>query len=292
MTLVHVARLIPRRSGQKIFSALGGLADRVFKKDRERAVDNMAIAFPESNYSVRRAMTRAMFKNIGRNVFDFINLEGASADTLADLVEEVRGMHHFETAKQTGKGIIVITGHIGCFEIMPAYFVSIGHPVTVVARRMRDSRLNDRLVAVRASVGVKTIDRDASAREMIRVLKKGEILGVLIDQHTNVAGVYVPFFDKPAFTPTGVAKLSCLTGASILPMAVFLNRKGKHTIHVLPPIEPPREIADKAGTIEALTAEYSLAVERLIRVDPKQWAWFHHRWREPGRTNADYAANA
>lgn len=292
MSIVGLARLIPRPMGLKLFSGLGGLVDRVFTKDRKRAVDNMAIAFPESSYSVRRAMTRAMFKNMGRNVYDFINLEGASADALARLVENVQGMDNFEKARQKGKGIIVITGHIGCFEIMPAYFSSLGHAVNVVARRLRDKKLNDRLVAVRASVGVRTVDRDAGAREMIRVLHRGELLGVLIDQHTDVAGVYVPFFGRPAFTPTGVAKLSCLTGASILPMAVFLNRKGKHVIHVLPPIEPPRDISNKENAIEALTAEYSLAVERLIRVDPKQWAWFHHRWREPGATNVGYAADA
>lgn len=292
MSIVGLARLIPRPLGLKLFGGLGGLAYNVFTKDRRRAVDNVAIAFPESNYPVRRAMIRAMFKTMGRNVYDFINLEGASHQTLAALVEDVKGMGHFEKARQKGKGIIVITGHIGCFEIMPAYFVSIGHRVTVVARRLRDKKLNDRLVGVRASVGVDTVDRNASAREMIRVLRKGEILGVLIDQHTDVAGMYVPFFGRPAYTPTGVAKLSCLTGASILPMAVYLNRRGKHVIHVLPPIDPPREIRDKARTIESLTAECSLAVERLIRVDPKQWAWFHHRWRESGATNVGYAVDA
>jgi KDO2-lipid IV(A) lauroyltransferase len=157
---------------------------------------------------------------------------------------------------------------------------------------MRDQRLDEELVAIRASVGVTTIDRDSSPREMIKSLRRGEILGVLIDQHTDVGGMYVPFFEKPAFTPTGVAKLACLTGAPIVPMADFLNANGKHTIQVLPPIVPPDVVTDKSATVERLTKECSLAVEQLIRIDPKQWVWFHHRWREPEGTDVENTATA
>jgi KDO2-lipid IV(A) lauroyltransferase len=212
---------------------------------------------------LREALTKAMFKNLGRNVFDFLNLKNATPAKLASLVDGVQGMECFERAAARGKGVIVITGHIGCWELMPPYFASLGYRATVVGRRMRDQRLDEELVAIRASVGVTTIDRDSSPREMIKSLRRGEILGVLIDQHTDVGGMYVPFFEKPAFTPTGVAKLACLTGAPIVPMADFLNANGKHTIQVLPP-----------------------------RIDPKQWVWFHHRWREPEGTDVENTATA
>jgi KDO2-lipid IV(A) lauroyltransferase len=274
-----------------MFSGFGGLAGRLAKRDRRRAVDNLAIAFPESPAMVREAMAAAMFKTLGRNVFDFLNLKKASPEKLASLVDGVRGMECFQKAAAHGKGVIVVTGHIGCWELMPPYFVSLGYTATVVGRRMKDQRLNDELVAIRKSVGVTTVDRDDSPREMLKVLKRGEILGVLIDQHTSVGGMYVPFFNRPAFTPTGVAKLSCLTGAPIVPMADFLNHNGKHTIQVLPPIMPPEVVTDKEAAIEKLTADCSLAVENLIRIDPKQWVWFHHRWREPEERNIDVAAN-
>lgn len=286
-TLAGLARIVPRRLGLRVFSGLGALAGRVFRSDRRRAVDNLAIAFPESPAMVREAMASAMFKTLGCNAFDFLNLKNASADRLAWLVERVEGMEHYERAASAGRGVIVITGHIGCWELMPPYFVSLGHAVTVVARRMNIGRLNDELVAIRASVGVTTIDRDASPREMIKPLKRGEILGVLIDQHTRVGGTWVPFFGRPAFTPTGVAKLACLLGSPIVPMADFLGRSGRHTIRVLPPIVPPERVGDKAAAVERLTTECSLAVERLIRIDPKQWVWFHHRWREPEGERGD-----
>jgi KDO2-lipid IV(A) lauroyltransferase len=290
--MARLAWAMPRRVGLRLFSGLGDLIGRVLKRDRRMAVDNLAIAFPQSHRMVREAMARAMFKNLGRNVFDFLNLKNASARHLESLVESVRGLEYFEETMSAGKGAIVITGHIGCWELMPPYFVNRGYLVTVVARRMKDSRLAEELVAIRSSVGVTTVDRDSSPREMARVLKRGEVLGVLIDQHTSVGGTYVPFFNRPAFTPTGVAKLAMLTGAPIVPMADFLNHNGRHTIHVLPPILPPENVTDRETAIHELTAECSLAVERLIRIDPKQWVWFHHRWRKAESAEVEYAANA
>jgi KDO2-lipid IV(A) lauroyltransferase len=96
--------------------------------------------------------------------------------------------------------------------------------------------------------------------------------------------MYVPFFDRPAYTPTAVAKMALATGAAILPMGIYLGRNGRHVVHVAPPIpvdRSPRDAASKDALVRALTCECSLAVERLIRLDPTQWVWFHHRWREP-----------
>jgi len=291
-SIVFMARATPRKAGLGAFSALGGLVGRLYKKDRRRAVDNLGIAFPESPVMVREAMAKAMYKNLGGNVFDFLNLKGSTPEKLASLVESVRGMECFHRANDAGKGVIVITGHIGCWELLPPYFASLGYRATVVARRMRIENMNDELVAARASVGVTTVDRDASPREVIKPLKRGEILGVVIDQHTSVGGMYVPFFGKLAYTPTGVAKLALLTGSPIVPMADFLGRNGKHTIQVLPAIIPPENVTDKDEAVERLTAECSLAVENLIRIDPKQWVWFHHRWREPEGNNVEAAVNA
>jgi KDO2-lipid IV(A) lauroyltransferase len=292
ISLARLARLIPRKVGQSAFGTLGGWMGRILKKDRQRAIDNLAVAFPQAPLMVREAMVAAMFKTLGRNIYDFLNLKNASTDRLHSLVGSVKGMDHFQRAEALGRGVIVITGHIGCWELMPPYFVTLGHRANVVARRMRDKRLAQELIAIRASVGVTTVDRDSSPRSMIRSLNRGELLGVLIDQHTSVSGAYVPFFGRPAFTPTGVAKLAILSGAPIVPMADFSSGSGKHTIQVLPPIVPPKDPTDKETAIRQVTTECSLAVESLIRIDPKQWVWFHHRWREPERTNVEYVESA
>lgn len=288
-SLFGLARLLPRRAGQRFFGGLGTAGARLLSSDRRRAVENLGVAFPEAPEMIRAAMARAMFKSLGRNLYEFLRLEGASAETLAERVERVVGMDNYLTARARGRGVIGITGHIGCWELTPAYFVSRGYPVSAVARRMQVNRLNERLVDIRRSVGVVTLDRDESPRAMIKVLKRGEILAVLIDQHTRVAGVYVPFFNRPALTPTAVAKIALMTGAPIVPMAIFMNARGKHEVHVLPAIEPGIYTGKRDDVVAQLTADCSTAVERLIRIDPKQWVWFHNRWREPEGAEAVYA---
>jgi KDO2-lipid IV(A) lauroyltransferase len=290
--LFAFARLWPRRAGLALFAGLGTLAERCFAKDRRRAIENLGIAFPAAPGPIRGALASAMFKALGRNTYEFLRLGGSSQRRLQSLVERVDGMEHFLEAHRRGKGVIVITGHIGCWELLPAYFVSLGYAVSVVARRMKVRRLNERLVGVRRSVGVTTFDRDDPPRPMLAVLHRGEILGVLIDQHTRVAGMWVPFFGHPAYTPTAVAKLALATGASIVPMGIFMGPRGRHVVRVQPAIR-----TDRAGSREeivgSITAACSLAVEELVRMDPKQWVWFHHRWREPateGRAEAAYAA--
>jgi len=272
------ARGMPPALGHRVFSGLGGLAGRFLGRDRRRATENLAAAFPEAAPMVRQAMVRGMFRTLGRNVYEFLRIEGASTRALAERVERVEGLEWFERACAAGHGVIGITGHIGCWELIPAYFASRGYKVNVVARRMRTERLNDRLLAMRRSVGVSSMDRDASPREIVAVLERGELLGVLIDQHTRVSGVYVPFFNRPALTPTAVAKMALMTGAKILPMGIFLNHRGKHVLHVLPEVEPAPG-GTREERVRALTAACSLAVERLIRIDPLQWVWFHERWR-------------
>ncbi|HXV13591.1 MAG TPA: lysophospholipid acyltransferase family protein [Candidatus Krumholzibacteria bacterium] len=293
--LIGVARAVPRRLGSAAFAGIGALAARAFERDRLRAVENIAVAFPDAPAPIRAALARASFKALGRNVYEALRLSGMSPQSVRERVERVEGMEHFLDAHRAGKGVIVITGHIGCWELLPAYFVSLGYPVSVVARRMKSERLNAKLVAMRASVGVKSLDRDENPRRMIEPLRRGEILGVLIDQHTRVAGMYVPFFGRPAYTPTAVAKLALATGAAIVPMGIYLGRGGRHVVRVAPaiPIDATlRDSPNKDAAVRAITAECSLAVEQLIRFDPAQWVWFHHRWREEERDEGAQVAYA
>ncbi len=278
--LLRMARVTPRRAGHALFGRMGLLAARMFPEGRRRAVDNLGIAFPEAPEPFRRALATAMFRTLGRNAYEFLRLDGASREATLERVERIEGMENFLEVYREGRGVIGVTGHIGCWEILPAHFVALGYRVSVVARKMRVERLNRRLVGIRSSVGVETIDRDDNPRRMFEPLRRGEILGVLIDQHTRVAGMWVPFFGRPAFTPTAIAKIALASGAPIVPMGIFLGSNGRYVIHVLPAIRPEGwKRCEKERAVREITEACSLSVERLIRIDPKQWVWFHHRWR-------------
>ena len=286
--LRRLARGIPRQTGFRIFSAIGSAAGLVLREDRRRAIDNLEIAFPDMPLSFRKAMTSAMFKSLGRNAFEFLNLEGSTSEELLGRVERVVGQEHLDEARSRQKGLITITGHIGCWELMAAYWVRRGYPVNVVGRELYEKRLNRELIRLREALGYHTIDRDTGGREMLRILHNDEVLAVLIDQHTRVDGIYVPFFSRPAHTPTGVARMAHATGVPILPMAIFMTAPGKHEIRILPIIESNRD-ADRDTEVERLTRECSKSIEELIRFDPKQWVWFHKRWRDEEKSELNYA---
>ncbi len=285
--LRRTARMLPRPVGPAVFAGIGDLAGRLRVRDRRRAADNLARAFPTMPAPAREAMVRAMYRALGRNAWEFLALEGASPEAVRARVTRVDGAAFMEAAASEGRGVIAVTGHIGCWELLAAYFAATGYRVSVVARRLRIERLNARLVAMRASVGVRTLDRDADARAMIETLRAGGALGVLIDQHTRVSGEYVPFFGRPAHTPTGVARLAMLTGAPLVPMASYRCRDGCYAIRVLPPIRarriPAADRARRRDEVIRVTAACSAALEELIRHDPTQWVWFHDRWRGHAR---------
>ncbi len=276
--LTCAARGLPRGVGLRVFSAMGSAASRLFPRDRDRALENLRFAFPEMPEPIRNAMASAVFKTLGKNFFEFLNLEGSSDERLSNLVERVEGQPYLDEAMGVGKGLIAVTGHIGCFELLAGYFARRGYRLNVVGRELWEKRLNERLLRIRESMGYRTIDRDSGGKEILRALRERQVVAVLIDQHTRVSGIYVPFFNRPAHTPVGVAKLALATGAPILPMAIYMRRGGRHEIRILPQIGVP-EGGDKDGQIAELTRRCSLAVEELVRYDPTQWVWFHNRWR-------------
>ncbi len=284
------ARSLPRGAGLKVFSSIGGTAGRLMKTDRATALANLGIAFPQATPLFHRALVNAMYKTLGANMYEFLTLRGSSKERLTNLVERVDGLEYLDEAHGRGKGLIGVTGHIGCWELLAAYFANTGYEVNVVGRELWEKRINREVIKIRESVGYRTIDRDKGGKDLIRVLRRKGIVAVLIDQHTRVSGVYVPFFNKPAHTPTGVARLAMSTGATILPMAIYMTEAGKHAIRILPAIEMPDASLDRDEQTKIVTGRCSSAIEDLIRLDPKQWVWFHRRWREPEGMEANYAA--
>ena len=136
------------------------------------------------------------------------------------------------------------------------------------------------LVGMRRRHGISSIPRGASAVSAYKVLKRGEILAMLIDQDIDVDGLFVPFFGVPAHTPRGAAAFALRSGAAIVPLAIHMQPDGSHRITVLPALETPPADLPEGERIDELTRRCSQAVERLIRIYPQQWVWFHDRWRD------------
>jgi len=174
--------------------------------------------------------------------------------------------------------VIAITGHVGNWELLAAEMAQRGYPATVVARRVKDERFQALVGELRHENGLVVLDRDSPSfvQDVRAELEKNRIVALLIDQDTRGAGVWVPFFGRPARTPPGAAVLALRKQAAVI--AIFIERRpnGGHRITVQP-IEPVE--GGSRDRVIALTARMTEAIEAQIRHNPVEWVWWHERWR-------------
>ena len=277
--LILATRILPRKPGLKLFSKFGLIAYILYAKEREIALKNTAIAFPEMDPVIREAFVKGSFSALGRNVYDALRLNFIGRKEVISLCR-IEGEENIEEPYRSGRGVIALTGHIGCWEMMAAYVSHKGYKVSVIAQRLPDPVLNDWLLKLRERHGLRVIQRGISAVSAMKVLNRGEVLGVLIDQDIDIDGIFVPFFGAPAFTPIGTALLALKTGAAIVPMGIHMEPDGHHRIVVMKELEHPPEELDMQERIRILTERCSLAIEKLVRLYPQQWVWFHDRWKK------------
>lgn len=271
---------------------MGGIAGRlgylVAGRKRRRVLGHLAIAFPDRPDAERKAMARRVFRRLGQNAAEVIKLPAYDRDTVLDLAR-FEGVEHLKDAVAAGKGALLLTGHIGCWELMAAALSLEGLPLNVIAREVYDPRLDRIILGTRMAHGVRTIQREArsAAREILRVLRRGEILGLLIDVDIKAPGAFVPFFGKPAWTPTGAAAFSLRTCAPAV--MGFINREGsRYVIRLEPPLHPV-VTGDRDADLRENTARYTARIEAAIRRQPEDWVWTHRRWRRmPGPEGEPY----
>jgi KDO2-lipid IV(A) lauroyltransferase len=200
------------------------------------------------------------------------------ADRLSSIVT-LRGLENLQAAMDRGKGVVYMTGHVGNWELM-ADAVARHFPVSVVAAPLEPEAVNDMIVGLRARMGVKTIvrNRPGAARELIRVFRENRILGILIDQDTDVEGVFVEFMGRPAWTPTAAAQMAIKFGAPVVFGYARRERDNSHTVVLEGPLKLFRTGNDEED-IRTNTAMFTNMIEKAILQNPEQWVWMHRRWR-------------
>ena len=262
-------RYLPKGLG----AALGMLAWYLTPRQRRLAREHLAIAFPEKTEDERDRIGRRSFGNLGRAMLEAARGDARNVDLAAGDEAMLRA------AQAEGKGVVVVTGHLDNWELFARRIAMLGLPCGTVAKEAQDPRLTALLKTSRESTGMRVFWRGSplAARELIRFLKSGGILGILIDQDTRVAGHFVPFFGRLAFTPRAAGDLAVRLGA---PMIFGCARKVAGNLHriVLRRIDAPRT-GDRDQDSLALTAAATRAIEDEIRANPAGWVWMHPRWR-------------
>lgn len=274
-----IGRRIPLPLGRFLGRKLGSLAYLVAKRERRKALANLAIAFPEWPDAQRTETTRAMFRHLGTSLFEIAwmpNMDVATRDRLT----VIEGAEPLLALIDAGRGVVVFTAHCGNWEWMSYAVGLFGRPTTVLQRERDAPEMNRYITEHRARSGVRTIDRGSAAagRELIHSLRRGGILAFLIDQNLRTDSVKVDFFGRPALTPIGPAKLAVRTESVVVDILIERLPDGRHRMKIGEPLFCKRD-----DDPVALTAHMTRLIEAQIRRVPEQWVWMHDRWRERPR---------
>ena len=276
---LSVINLIPLKWRIFFFEGLGQFIYAFDDRHRRIALRGLTLAFPEKDPKERDEIARSAFRNLGRLAAEFFLLPGLNEKNLAQYIS-FEGLENFYQAYEKGKGILFLTAHFGNWEWMAALFaLQTHHPCHVVIRPL-DSGFLDRVVEqLRTSTGNRTIPKQKAMGQILRLLKAGEIIGILLDQ--NMAwqeGVFVDFFGEKACTNTGMALLALKTEAPVLPVFNIRQKDGRYRVVIEPEI-PLVRTRDKDRDVTENTQRFTQIIERYIRNYPDHWLWLHQRWK-------------
>ncbi|HEX5760629.1 MAG TPA: lysophospholipid acyltransferase family protein [Thermoanaerobaculia bacterium] len=275
LALRGTLRALPHATARRAGRAVGAIAHRLDRRHREVARQNLALALPELPEAARRRIAAACFRHFGSALCDAIS---STRFGDADLRERVtlEGWEHLEVAEAAGRGVFILSPHIGFWEMVPPVVGRWRGPFHIVFRPPDNPWLDRELRALRERWHGVGVPKRGAARRMLEVLRAGGRIGILIDQRVQPReGIEVPFFGRPARTTPVLARLSLRTGAPVVPVAVIPAPSGRYRFVVRPAIFPEGE---GEGAVAALTRRYLAVAEEQIRQHPEMWLWMHRRW--------------
>lgn len=281
---VYGLRLLPRGLARAVGAAIGAIAFRGLGRLRRVGLRNLELAFPEMSAQQRVAILRSEYRNLGFLLAEFCKMPDYTAATASQFIR-YEGLENYLRAREKGKGVLVLTGHLGAWELSSFYHSLMGMPMGMVIRRL-DNPLVDAFVnRIRCLRGNRVIHKDDFARGLIASMRAGETVGILMDTNmTPPQGVFVPFFGVQACTASGMARIAAKTGAAVVPGFLLWERtERRYVLHFGDPLEVVHT-GDAEQDALVNTAAFTAAIEGYVRQYPEQWLWMHRRWktRPPG----------
>jgi KDO2-lipid IV(A) lauroyltransferase len=267
-----------------IGAAIGAIAFRVLGRLRRVGIRNLELAFPEMTAADREAILRSEYQSLGFLLAEFCKMPDYTAATASRFIR-YEGLENYLAARERGKGVLVLTGHLGAWELSSFYHSLMGMPMGMVIRRL-DNPLVDAFVnRIRCLHGNRVIHQDDFARRLIASMRAGETVGILMDTNmTPPQGVFVPFFGVAACTASGMARIAAKTGAAVVPgFLLWEESERRYVLHFGKELDVIRT-GDSEQDALGNTASFTAAIEGYIRQYPEQWLWLHRRWktRPPG----------
>ena len=271
--------ILPQRKVDGLCDALGRLWYRLDARHRQVALRNLDQAFGgETTPGQREQLAKKAFANLMRIPFEIGRaMKWTEQDCLRYF--HVEGKERIQAAMQKGRGLLVLTGHMGNWELLPPMVLMLGTPVTTTYRPLKFAPADTFFLQLRSRFGSRMVSKKQAMRKILRALQKEECVCMLFDQTSRRAtGAFVDFFGRKAWTNTGLALLALKTEAPVLP--AFILRDGDRFRVEIGNEIPLVKSGSKARDVLENTRQYNKALEQIIRRYPEQWFWVHNRWKE------------
>jgi len=240
---------------------------------------NLRLAFPGKSAAERQQILRRLYRNLGWLLAEFCQMPRYTPETTRSFIR-YEGLEHYLAARDEGKGVLILTGHLGAWELSSFYHSLMGYPMSIVIRRL-DNPLVDSLVNhIRCLHGNQVLHKDDFARGLLASMRRGETVGILMDTNmTPPQGSFVDFFGQSACTGTGLARIAMKTGARVLPgFLLWEEATQQYVLRFGAPLCLAGS-GDVEADVIANTALFTRVIEDYIRQYPDQWLWVHRRWK-------------
>lgn len=277
--LAKLLRWLPRPLVRAVCIALALSIYAIHRRLRGVGMRNLDLAFPARSRKEKKKILRGVFISLGRQLAEFTLFPRYTKENVSRTVV-YEGFQNFAEAQARGRGVVLLTAHLGGWEISSFAHSLYGHPMNIVVRPL-DNPLIDGLVDhYRTLHGNRTFSKQDYARGLIKVLKNGEVVGILMDTNmTPPQGAFVDFFGVPACTATGIARVALHTDAAVVPgFCVWDKALRKYKICFEPAIKLVRTGNSEEDAV-ANTAMFNKEIERYVTRYPDQWLWVHRRWK-------------
>ena len=261
----------------------GWVFGSVLRHHRADALAALRRSLPERTDDERRRLLDAVYRNLAVNYVEILRLAGGAPDDLEQLVI-FEGEEIIRDALRRGQGVLVLTAHLGNFDLLAMFSAQRGYPLTIVSKEIKNRTVNRLWMRLRERYGVKIVLSHNSLRACLKALKNDGLLGFILDQNRpHDQGVFVTFFGRPACTTPGLAFISAVARAPVVPAFIHRTADGRHHLRVYPALDPPPDRG--IDSLRRATQQYTTIIEQEIRRHPEEWTWIHRRWKtqpEPG----------
>jgi KDO2-lipid IV(A) lauroyltransferase len=281
--LLWITKIIPKSFVYTFFKSVALLHYKIDRKRRNLTICNLSNAYPEKSMEEIKILSKEVYTELSKTISEILlmfvdrfDIDG-SITNFKEAKEKLENISH-----NAPQGVIVMTAHFSNWELAAHFLAKYGLPMLAIGREGNNKLIDQNItIPFRNKYGNRATSKDNAILKMVKRLKKGNAVGLLIDQKSGqLNSVKVDFFNQPAETTLSVAILKLKFNPLILPIFIARQSDGTYKLIINDPIDyVADEVEDKEKKLELMTAKYNLAIEEIIRKYPTQWFWMHNRWR-------------